>query len=59
VRRGNFNQDTNRRRVIAGLGLDGVRFHDLRHSGNTLRPGASRCGLGKGWRAGTVDLDLG
>lgn len=36
VRRGNLNQLLSWRKTVERLGLDGVHFHDLRHTGNTL-----------------------
>jgi integrase len=42
IRRGNFNKLVRWRETVEQLGLDGVRFHDLRHSGNTL---AARSGV--------------
>jgi integrase len=42
LRRGNFNQLVKWRKTVADLGLDGLRFHDLRHTGNTL---AARSGV--------------
>jgi integrase len=42
IRRGNFNKLVRWRETVERLGLDGVRFHDLRHSGNTL---AARSGV--------------
>jgi integrase len=42
IRRGNFNKMVKWRETVERLGLDGVRFHDLRHSGNTL---AARSGV--------------
>jgi integrase len=42
IRRGNFNQLVKWRETVERLGLDGVRFHDLRHTGNTL---AARSGV--------------
>jgi integrase len=40
--RGNFRKLTAWRTLVADLGRDGVRFHDLRHTGNTL---AARSGV--------------
>ena len=40
--RGNFRKLTTWRKVFGDLGLDGVRFHELRHTGNTL---AARSGV--------------
>jgi integrase len=42
IRRGNFNKMVRWRETVEQLGLAGVRFHDLRHSGNTL---AARSGV--------------
>lgn len=42
LRRGTFNKLVRWRETVEQLGLDGVRFHDLRHSGNTL---AARSGV--------------
>jgi integrase len=36
IRRGNLNQLLKWGKAVDGLGLDGVTFHDLRHTGNTL-----------------------
>jgi hypothetical protein len=35
IRRGNLNQLLTWRKTVERLGLDGVHFHDLRHTGNT------------------------
>lgn len=45
--RGNFNKLTKWPATVARLGLAGVHFHDLRHSGNTFaaRTGASLADL--------------
>jgi hypothetical protein len=40
VRRGNFNKLVGWREKVEQLGLKGVRFHDLRHTGNTLAAGS-------------------
>jgi integrase len=40
VRRGNFNKLVGWREQVEQLGLKGVRFHDLRHTGNTLAAGS-------------------
>jgi integrase len=40
--RGNFRKLTSWSNTVAGLGLIGVHFHDLRHTGNTL---AARSGV--------------
>jgi integrase len=40
--RGNFRKLTAWTKTVAGLGLAGVHFHDLRHTGNTL---AARSGV--------------
>lgn len=42
IRRGSFNKLVRWKVTVEQLGLDGVRFHDLRHSGNTL---AARSGV--------------
>lgn len=42
VRRPNFNQRSRWGKVVADLGLAGVRFHDLRHAGNIW---ASKAGM--------------
>jgi len=42
VRRLNFNQRSRWGKVVADLGLAGVRFHDLRHAGNIW---ASKAGM--------------
>jgi integrase len=34
--RGNFNKIVNWRKVVGEIGVPGLHFHDLRHSGNTL-----------------------
>jgi integrase len=36
LRRSNFNQATGWPHVVRGLGVPGLHFHDLRHTGNTL-----------------------
>jgi len=36
LRRSNFNQATGWPHVVRGLGVAGLQFHDLRHTGNTL-----------------------
>jgi integrase len=36
IRRGNFRKLTAWTKTVAGLGLAGLHFHDLRHTGNTL-----------------------
>jgi integrase len=36
IRRGNFRKMTAWTKTVAGLGLAGLHFHDLRHTGNTL-----------------------
>ena len=42
MRRGNFNPLVKWGKAVAGIGAPGLRFHDLRHTGNTLAaPGAS------------------
>lgn len=42
MRRGNFNPLVKWAKAVAGIGAAGLRFHDLRHTGNTLAaPGAS------------------
>jgi len=42
MRRGNFNPLVKWAKVVAGTGAINLRFHDLRHTGNTLAaPGAS------------------
>ncbi|HET9256864.1 MAG TPA: site-specific integrase [Pseudonocardiaceae bacterium] len=42
MRRGNFNPLVKWAKVTAGIGAPNLRFHDLRHTGNTLAaPGAS------------------
>ncbi len=42
MRRGNFNPLVKWAKVVAGIGAPDLRFHDLRHTGNTLAaPGAS------------------
>jgi integrase len=42
MRRGNFNPLVKWAKVSAGIGAPNLRFHDLRHTGNTLAaPGAS------------------
>jgi integrase len=42
LRRGNFRKLTSWTKTVAGLGLAGLHFHDLRHTGNTL---AARSGV--------------
>jgi integrase len=42
LRRGNFNKLVRWKESVAKLGLDGLTFHDLRHSGNVL---AARSGV--------------
>jgi integrase len=42
MRRGNFNPLVKWGKAVAGIGVPKLRFHDLRHTGNTLAaPGAS------------------
>jgi integrase len=42
MRRGNFNPLVKWAKLVAGIGTPHLRFHDLRHTGNTLAaPGAS------------------
>ncbi|MGH3814201.1 MAG: hypothetical protein ACRDUV_17425 [Pseudonocardiaceae bacterium] len=42
MRRGNFNPLVKWAKAAAGIGAAGLRFHDLRRTGNTLAaPGAS------------------
>jgi integrase len=42
MRRGNFNPLVKWAKAVAGIGAPNLRFHDLRHTGNTLAaPGAS------------------
>jgi integrase len=42
MRRGNFNPLVRWNKVAASIGVPNLRFHDLRHTGNTLAaPGAS------------------
>ena len=42
MRRGNFNPLVKWGKAAAGIGVPGLRFHDLRHTGNTLAaPGTS------------------
>jgi len=42
MRRGNFNPLVKWGKAVTGIGAPGLRFHDLRHTGNTLAaPGAS------------------
>lgn len=36
LRRGNFNPLVNWRKAVADVGAEGLHFHDLRHTGNTL-----------------------
>jgi len=36
LRRGNFNQASAWPQAVASIGLTGLHFHDLRHTGNTL-----------------------
>lgn len=36
LRRGNFNKLVRWQEVIAKVGMIGLHFHDLRHTGNTL-----------------------
>jgi integrase len=45
--RGNFRREANWSRALAELGLSGLHFHDLRHTGNTLaaQSGASLADL--------------
>jgi integrase len=47
LRRGNFRRDTGWAAAVAGLGVSGLHFHDLRHTGNTLaaRDGTSLADL--------------
>src|SRR5918995_6746188 len=42
LRRGNFNKLVRWKESVAKLGLDGLTFHDLRHTGNVL---AARSGV--------------
>jgi integrase len=42
LRRGNFRRDSGWSAAVSKLGIPGLHFHDLRHTGNTLAaPGAS------------------
>jgi integrase len=43
IRRGNFNKLVAWQQAAAGLGLPGLHFHDLRHTGNTF---AAKSGVG-------------
>ncbi|MEU5690735.1 tyrosine-type recombinase/integrase [Actinosynnema sp. NPDC020468] len=36
LRRGDFNPRTGWKKAVAAIGVPGLRFHDLRHTGNTL-----------------------
>ena len=47
LRGGNFRREANWSRALADLGLSGLHFHDLRHTGNTLaaQSGASLADL--------------
>lgn len=36
LRRGNFRRDSGWADAVAALGVPGLHFHDLRHTGNTL-----------------------
>jgi len=36
MRRGNFNPATNWKKNVTTIGVPHLRFHDLRHTGNTL-----------------------
>lgn len=40
IRRGNFNPLVGWGKAVAELGVPGLHFHDLRHTGNTLAAGA-------------------
>jgi integrase len=40
IRRGNFNKLVDWKDAVARLGLQGLHFHDLRHTGNTSPPRA-------------------
>jgi integrase len=40
ISRGNFRKLTGWKDVLASVGLVGVRFHDLRHTGNTMAAGS-------------------
>jgi hypothetical protein len=42
MRRGNFNPLVKWAKIVASIGMPNLKFHDLRHTGNTLAaPGAS------------------
>jgi integrase len=46
LRRGNFRRDSGWAAAVAKLGVPGLHFHDLRHTGNTLAaPGTSLADL--------------
>ena len=46
LRRGNFRRGSGWAQAVAKLGVPGVHFHDLRHTGNMLAaPGASLADL--------------
>jgi integrase len=46
LRRGNFRRDSGWNAAVGKLGVPGLHFHDLRHTGNTLAaPGASLADL--------------
>jgi integrase len=46
LRRGNFRRDSGWLAAVSKLGIPGLHFHDLRHTGNTLAaPGASLADL--------------
>lgn len=46
LRRGNFRRDSGWAAAVGKLGVPGLHFHDLRHTGNTLAaPGASLADL--------------
>ena len=43
IRRGNFNKMSAWPQAVASLGMSGLHFHDLRHTGNQFA-GQQRCG---------------
>ena len=50
LRRGNFRRDSGWGAAVGKLGVPGVHFHDLRHTGNMLAaPGASLADPRPGW----------
>ena len=50
LRLGNFRRGAGWAAAVGKIGVIGLHFHDLRHTGNMLAaPGASLCDLKGGW----------